>query len=64
MKSFESMKFLVEGLQKQVLQQWIKKYNGHRELKATGIRRTYSMTKGRKTTFEERIEIVQDALVG
>ncbi|MFB9977886.1 IS3 family transposase, partial [Pallidibacillus thermolactis subsp. kokeshiiformis] len=45
-----------------VLQQWIKKYNGHRELKATGIRRTYSMTKGRKTTFEERIEIVQDAL--
>ena len=45
-----------------VLQKWIKKYNSHRELKDTGIRRTNSMTKGRKTTFEERIQIVHDAL--
>ena len=45
-----------------VLQQWIKKYNGHRELKDTGMGRTYSMTKGRKTTWKERIEIVQHAL--
>jgi transposase len=44
------------------LRQWIKKYNGHRELKDTGKGRSNSMTKGRKTTWEERIEIVQDAL--
>ncbi|WP_277679154.1 helix-turn-helix domain-containing protein [Gracilibacillus dipsosauri] len=45
-----------------VLRRWIKQYNGHRELKDTGKGRTSSMTKGRKTTWEERIEIVQDAL--
>nr|WP_245604676.1 IS3 family transposase [Paucisalibacillus globulus] len=45
-----------------VLQRWIKQYNGHRELKNTGKGRTSSMTKGRKTTWEERIEIVQDTL--
>lgn len=45
-----------------VLQKWIKKYNSHRELIDTGTRRTHSMTKGRKTTWKERIEIVQDAL--
>jgi transposase len=45
-----------------VLQRWIKQYNGHRELKDTGKGRTSSVTKGRKTTWEERIEIVQDAL--
>lgn len=44
------------------LRQWIKKYNSHRELKDTGMRRIYSMTKGRKTTWKERIEIVQNAL--
>jgi transposase len=45
-----------------VLRKWIKKYNGHRELKDTAKGRTSSMTKGRKTTWKERIEIVQDAL--
>ncbi|CQR45915.1 Transposase [Paraliobacillus sp. PM-2] len=45
------------------LRHWIKKYNGHRELKDSEKRRTSSMTKGRKTTWKERIEIVQDALV-
>ena len=39
------------------LRQWIKKYNGHEELKASGTGGTFIMTKGRKTTFEERIEI-------
>lgn len=42
------------------LRTWIKVYNGH-ELKASpggGI----IMTKGRKTTFEERIEIVSECL--
>ena len=41
------------------LQNWIKKYNSHEELKASGTGGSSLMTKGRKTTFEERIEIVQ-----
>ena len=39
------------------LQIWIKKYNGHEELKSSGTGGNIIMTKGRKTTFEERIEI-------
>ena len=45
-----------------VLRKWIKKYNSHRELKDTSKGRTSSMTKGRKTTWEERIQIVLDCL--
>ena len=41
------------------LRSWIKKYNGHEELKASGTGGTDIMTTGRKTTFEERVEIVQ-----
>ena len=41
------------------LRNWILKYNGHEELKACGTGGTPIMTKGRKTTFEERVEIVQ-----
>ncbi len=41
------------------LRNWIMKYNGHEELKASGTGGTPIMTKGRKTTFEERVEIVQ-----
>jgi len=39
------------------LRQWIRKYNGHEELKASGTGGTFIMTKGRKTTFDERVEI-------
>ena len=39
------------------LQTWIKKYNSHEELKASGTGGAVIMTKGRKTTFEERVEI-------
>ena len=35
------------------------KYNGHEKLKDSGTGGTLIMTKGRKTTFEERVEIVQ-----
>ena len=41
------------------LRDWIKKYNGHVELKASGTGGTTIMTKGRKTSFDERVEIVQ-----
>lgn len=46
---------------KSKLQKWIKKYNGHEELKSSGTGSTSIMTKGRKTTFEERIEIIHIA---
>ena len=39
------------------LRSWIKKYNSHEKLKSSGTGGTVIMTKGRKTTFEERIEI-------
>lgn len=41
------------------LQTWIKKYNGHEELKSSGTGGSFIMTKGRKTIFDERVEIVQ-----
>jgi len=44
---------------KSELHSWIKKYNGHEELKSFGTGGSVIMTKGRKTTFDERVEIVQ-----
>lgn len=41
------------------LRTWIKQYNGHEILKDLGTGGSPIMTKGRKTTFEERVEIVQ-----
>lgn len=38
---------------------WVLKYNSHEELKASGTGGTPIMTKGRKTTYEERVEIVK-----
>jgi len=38
---------------------WVIKYNGHEELKATGMRGATTMTKGRTTTFDERVDIVK-----
>lgn len=44
---------------KSKLQKWIKQYNGHEELKSSGTGGTLIMTKGRKTTFDGRTEIVE-----
>ena len=42
-----------------MLQQWISCYNGHKDFKErTGARGEIYMTKGRKTTQEERAQIV------
>lgn len=41
------------------LRRWIMKYNGCEKLKSSGTGGKSIMTKGRKTTFEERVEIVQ-----
>lgn len=47
---------------KSKLQKWIKNYNGHEELKSSGTGGNPIMTKGRKTTFHERVEIVQHCI--
>ncbi len=41
------------------LQKWIKQYNGHEESKSSRTGGRPIMTKGRKTTFDERVEIVR-----
>ena len=41
------------------LRNWIMKYNGHENLKSSGTGGTSAMTKGRKTTYDERVEIVR-----
>ena len=44
---------------KSKLQKWIKQYNGHESLKTSRTGGFSIMTKGRKTTFDERVEIVR-----
>lgn len=41
------------------LQNWILKYNSHEKLKASGTGGMLIMTNGRKTTYDERVEIVK-----
>ncbi|WP_144408435.1 helix-turn-helix domain-containing protein [Pelosinus fermentans] len=41
------------------LQKWILKYNGHEQLKTSGTGGRITMTKGRRTSYDERIEIVK-----
>ncbi len=40
-----------------VLKRWLKKYTSHSELKVSGKGMGQAMIEGRKTTFEESIEI-------
>ena len=47
---------------KGMLQRWIKCYNGHEDTKQPSIRGGIYMTKGRKTTLDERIEIVSHCI--
>ena len=44
------------------LRNWILKYNSHEKLKSSGSGGTKIMTKGRKTTYEERVDIVKYSL--
>jgi transposase len=41
------------------LRSWVSKYNGHEKLKSSGTGGLPIMTKGRKTSYGERIEIVK-----
>lgn len=56
--SFEELALKFKIPSKSTVRKWIMKYNGHEELKASGTGGSI-MTKGRTTTFDERIEIVQ-----
>lgn len=47
---------------KSKLQKWIMKYNRHEELKTSGAGGVAIMKKGRKTTYNERIEIVKHCI--
>jgi len=47
---------------KSLLRKWIKKYNSHSKLNDTAKGRTSAMTKGRKTTLDERKQIVHYCL--
>ena len=40
---------------KETVRNWVLKYNGHEKLKDSGTGGSSIMTKGRKTTFDERI---------
>jgi Transposase and inactivated derivatives len=44
---------------KSKLQEWIKQYNSHERLQSSETGGSIIMTKGRKTTFDERVAIVQ-----
>ena len=44
------------------LKSWLVKYNGHEEIKSSGAGGNQIMTKGRKTTLEERIKIVENCI--
>jgi len=41
------------------LRNWVSKYNGHEKLKSSGTGGVPIMTQGRKTSYEERVEIVR-----
>lgn len=45
-----------------IVQQWIKRYNCHREFRSPNSGGEIYMVKGRKTTLDERIEIVQNCI--
>ena len=47
---------------KKALQNWIKQYNTHGEIKSCSNGGENHMSKTRQTTLEERLEIVQDCL--
>ena len=56
-QSYICRKFKIKD--RKTLRTWIKVYNSHRELRPSrGRRSDIYMTKGRNTTYEERVEIV------
>ena len=56
--SLRNICWIYEISSPRVLRDWIKKYNGHKTFKYHNKQGDRIMTNGRKTTYEERIEIV------
>ena len=57
--SYETLKEKYKIRSSTQLKNWVKRYNGHREIKKrSAAKGEIYMTKGRKTTQEERTEIV------
>ena len=57
--SYEELALKYKIPSRSIIRKWIMKYNGHEELKASRTGGSTIMTNGRKTTFDERVEIVQ-----
>ncbi len=57
--SFEALSIKYKVSSFDTIRKWVLKYNSHEELKASGTGGTPIMTQGRKTTYEERVEIVK-----
>ena len=57
--SFEELAAFYKIPSPDTVREWILKYNSHEKLKSSGTGGHTVMTKGRKTTFDERVEIVQ-----
>jgi len=55
--SFEDLAIKYKIPSFETVRRWVLMYNGHKELKASGTGGNNLMTEGRKTTFEERVEI-------
>lgn len=47
-----------------MLREWIRKYNSHENLESKGSHGGRIMTNGRKTTYDERIDIVKQCIEG
>jgi len=56
--SYENLCAKYEISSTKVVRRWLKKYNGHEEIKTSRSGGDIYMTKGRNTTLEERIEII------
>lgn len=57
--SYEELAIKFKIPARSTVRSWIMKYNDHEEFKSSGTGGGTIMTKGRTTTFDERIEIVQ-----
>jgi transposase-like protein len=57
--SYEELSLKYKIPARSTVRKWVMKYNGHEKLRASRTGGGITMTNGRKTTFEERIEIVQ-----
>ena len=55
--SFEDLAIKYKIPSFETVRRWVLMYNGRKELKASGTGGRNLMTEGRKTTFEERVEI-------